>query len=102
MVGGSCDQNPWFNLDLTATKKLGKMEIGAIAYGSWDYGLLETDCKKASEFAIGGLVGYDFGSFIAQAKLAGDVQSENTTLQRQRQRSSRHADDHQAALEPRC
>ncbi len=32
---------------------------------------------KASEFAIGGLVGYDFGSFIAQAKLAGDVQAEN-------------------------
>ena len=31
-------QNPWFNLDLTATKKLGKMEIGAVAYGSWDDG----------------------------------------------------------------
>ena len=70
-------QRPWFNLDLTATKKFGKMEIGAIAYGSWDTGCVVAGCEKASQFALGGLVGYDFGSFIAQAKLAGDVQAEN-------------------------
>jgi hypothetical protein len=77
-------QPAWFNLDLTATKKLGKMEIGAIAYGSWDLdartacGTLRNPalCKQ-SQFAVGGLVGYDFGSFIAQAKLAGDVSEEN-------------------------
>ncbi len=66
-------QNPWFNLDLTATKKFGKAEIGVIAYGSWDTGCAWHGCLKESEFAIGGLVGYDFGSFIMQAKLAGDV-----------------------------
>jgi len=74
-------QNSWFNLDVTATKKLGKMEVGAIAYGTWDvesYKMLSGASQaKAKEFAIGGLVGYDFGSFIAQAKLAGDVQAEN-------------------------
>jgi hypothetical protein len=73
-------QNPWVNLDLTATKKLGKMEIGLIAYGTWDTDSLGAGAgamPKAKEFAIGGLVGYDFGSFIAQAKLAGDVQAEN-------------------------
>ncbi len=55
------------------------MEIGTIAYGSW-----QLDCagggvcnNKASQFALGGLVGYDFGSFIAQAKLAGDVAESN-------------------------
>ena len=78
-------QADWVNLDLTATKKLGKMEIGAIAYGSWD---LNSDANSAmsvcwrckqSQFAVGGLVGYDFGSFIAQAKLATDVASENYT-----------------------
>ena len=78
-------QADWFNLDLTATKKLGKMEIGAIAYGSWD---LNSDANSAmavcwpckqSQFAVGGLVGYDFGSFVAQAKLAGDIASENYT-----------------------
>jgi hypothetical protein len=76
-------QPAWVNLDLTATKKLGKMEIGVIAYGSWD---LDNDlaavctgatfCKQ-SQFAVGGLVGYDFGSFITQFKLAGDVSQEN-------------------------
>jgi hypothetical protein len=75
-AGSLAAQNSWVNLDLTATKKLGKMEIGAIAYGTWDQESF-SGVAKASEFAIGGLVGYDFGSFIAQAKLAGDVQAEN-------------------------
>ncbi len=82
--GGNGDlyktQNPWINLDLTATRKFGKAEMGVIAYGSWD-----TECAggcwagngKSSEFAIGGLVGYDFGSFIMQAKLAADVDAGN-------------------------
>jgi hypothetical protein len=77
-------QNSWFNLDMTATKKLGKMEIGVVAYGSWDVDSKATDVwvkngsqAKAKEFAVGGLVGYDFGSFIAQAKLTGDVEAEN-------------------------
>ena len=78
-------QADWVNLDLTATKKFGKMEIGAIAYGSWDLNgdtaNATTVCYpcKQSQFAVGGLVGYDFGSFVAQAKLAGDVASENYT-----------------------
>ena len=70
-------QNPWVNLDLTATKKLGKMEIGAVAYGSWDEGCAVRGCAKSSEFAMGGLVGYDFGSFIAQAKLTTDLEAKN-------------------------
>ena len=47
------------------------MEVGAIAYGSW-----EQDGAKKEQFALGGLVGYDFGSFIAQAKLASDVSAQ--------------------------
>jgi hypothetical protein len=73
-------QNSWVNLDLTATKKLGKFEVGVIAYGTWDvdsYKVGNLQQAKAEEFAIGGLVGYDFGSFIAQAKLAGDVDAKN-------------------------
>jgi hypothetical protein len=52
------------SLDLTAAKKYGNFETGSIAYGSWD---------KEQHFALGGLVGYDFGSFVAQAKLGTDV-----------------------------
>ncbi len=76
-------QPSWVNLDLTATKKFGKMEIGAIAYGSWDLDA-RTVCVadahswcKQSQFAAGGLVGYDFGAFITQFKLAADVTEDN-------------------------
>ncbi len=82
-------QPEWFNLDLTATRKFGKLELGAIAYGAWDLtsvgqdnfyshhtgdylGSVSYDTKEY-EFAVGSLVGYDFGSFIAQAKFAMDV-----------------------------
>ena len=71
-------QPAWFNLDLTATKKFGKYESGLIAYGSWD---LDANAlaggTKQSQFALGGLVGYDFGSFVAQVKIASDVTQEN-------------------------
>jgi len=65
----------WFNLDLTATKKLGKFEVGAVAYGNWDLSSNKfyNGGVKQSQFAVGGLVGYDFGSFVAQAKMTGDV-----------------------------
>ena len=59
------------------------MEIGAIAYGSWDLDA-RTVCVadehswcKQSQFAVGGLVGYDFGAFITQFKLAADVSEDN-------------------------
>ena len=67
-------QDPYFNLDLTASRKYGKLELGTIAYGSWQTGCAGGgSCAKADQFAIGGLVGYDFGSFIAKVKLAEDV-----------------------------
>jgi hypothetical protein len=78
-------QPDWLNLDLTATRKFGKMEIGMIAYGAWDLtsvgreqlthdGEYTAYDTKESEFAVGGLVGYDFGSFVGQFKLAADVE----------------------------
>ncbi len=74
-------QNAWVNLDLTATRKFGKYETGVVAYGSWDVDSestgAHTDQAKAQEFAIGGLVGYDFGSFITQFKLTTDVEAKN-------------------------
>jgi len=62
-------QSASYTLDLTASRKYGKLELGSIAYGSWD-----TDGLKEEHFALGGLVGYDFGSFVAQAKLGTDVE----------------------------
>jgi len=79
-------QPAWFNLDLTATRKYGKLELGTIAYGSWDVDNIPhgkepppctTACKQ-SQFALGALVGYDFGSFVAQFKVASDVVETNS------------------------
>jgi len=65
-------------LDITATKKFGKWEIGPVAYFEWQTtadspgggascgqmaaatGALLT-CGRATDYAIGALVGYDFG-----------------------------------------
>lgn len=75
-----------FNLDLTATKKFGKFEIGAIGYGTvnLDPNLLATPFSldpvragarigRGGRFALGGLIGYDFGPFTVQAYVARDV-----------------------------
>jgi calcineurin-like phosphoesterase family protein len=68
-------------LDLTATKKFGKFEIGAVAYGVTDLPLGGRDFALASaqgytragRFAVGGLIGYDFGPVTAQLMVARDV-----------------------------
>ena len=67
-VGSATGQSASYTLDLTAARKYGKLELGSIAYGSWDQ-----DGLKEEHFALGGLVGYDFGSFVAQARLGTDV-----------------------------
>lgn len=72
------------NLDLTATKKFGKFEIGAIAYGTYNF---DTSFKGGNiinaanpagipdrgRFLMGGLVGYDFGFATAQVYVARTV-----------------------------
>ncbi len=73
-----------FNLDLTATKKFGKFEIGAIGYGTVNLdpnvitfpaglGAVGGRVGRGGRFALGGLIGYDFGPFSVQAYVARDV-----------------------------
>ncbi|MFG1375926.1 transporter [Xanthobacter autotrophicus] len=70
--------NPNFlNVDLTATKKFGKFEIGPVAYYSTDLNNPTAYYQKQSQFAVGGLVGYDFGPVIMQAYLTTDVYQQN-------------------------
>ena len=71
------------NLDLTATKKFGKFEIGAIGYGTVNLqpnqtvfvnsNLSDARIGRGGRFLLGGLVGYDFGPFTAQAYVARTV-----------------------------
>lgn len=64
-------------LDLTATKKFGKFEIGAVAHTSRDLSSAFSGYQKQSQTAIGGLIGYDFGGANLQVKLTRDVASKN-------------------------
>ncbi|WP_342151034.1 transporter [Methylorubrum sp. SB2] len=70
------------NLDLTATKKFGKFEIGAIGYGTvnLDPNLLNRvgdlgsgRIGRGGRFLLGGLIGYDFGAFTTQFYVARTV-----------------------------
>jgi Putative MetA-pathway of phenol degradation len=75
---GSKGCNPDFiNVDLTATKKLGKWELGAVAYGSTDLTSPIASYQRQSQFAAGGLVGYDFGPITLQAYATTDVYERN-------------------------
>lgn len=70
------------NLDLTATKKFGKFEIGAIGYGTVNINANQFIAVndptvgrigRGGRFLMGGLVGYDFGFMTAQAYVARTV-----------------------------
>ncbi len=76
----------WFNYDLTATKTVGKWEIGVVGFGSTDtsqgawnnWGNLANHLPnnvEQSQFALGGLVGYSFTGITLQSYLTRDVVS---------------------------
>ena len=70
--------NPDFiNVDLTATKKFGQWEFGAVAYGNADLTSPIASYQKQSRFDAGGLVGYDFGPIKLQAYATTDVVEHN-------------------------
>lgn len=70
--------NPDFlNLDLTATRKFDKWEIGLVAFGSTDLNSPIAGYQRQSQVAVGGLVGYSFGPLILQTYLTTDVHQKN-------------------------
>lgn len=66
-------------LDLTATKTFGKWEVGAVGYGSTEYDRPVGDARTR-QFAVGPLVGYNFGPVILQAYVTRDIYAKNTTV----------------------
>jgi hypothetical protein len=70
--------NPDFiNVDLTVTKKVGKWEFGPVAYGSSDLTRPIAGYQKQSQFAVGGLIGYDFGPLTLQTYVTTEVAETN-------------------------
>jgi hypothetical protein len=60
-----CNNN-FLNVDLTATKRFGKWEVGPIGFYATDISTPVPDYRRQSKAAIGGLVGYWAGPFILQ------------------------------------
>jgi len=67
----------FLNLDLTATKHFGKWEIGPVAFGSTDLPTANPSYARQGQFAVGGLVGYNFGPANLQAYVTRDVIQRN-------------------------
>lgn len=59
----------YINLDLTFTKIFGNLSLGPIAYGSWDV----SKANPWSQFAVGGIIGYNFNQVSFQFWLAKDT-----------------------------
>ena len=77
----------YFNLDLTAAKTFDKWTFGVVGFGSWDIsgvtdefpglGLAYPVYHKQSQFAVGGLIGYNFGPVVLQTYVTRDIASSN-------------------------
>jgi outer membrane protein OmpA-like peptidoglycan-associated protein len=69
------------NIDLTAYYSVGKWQFGVVGYGTLDTSryheynpvYLANTPHQSGEFAVGPLVGYNFGPVILQAKVTRDV-----------------------------
>lgn len=63
----------WLNLDLTATKTFGAIEVGAVAFGSADLNAPVPTYKRQRQFAVGGLIGGKLDRLKIQAIVTRDV-----------------------------
>jgi hypothetical protein len=71
-----CNPN-FLNVDLTATKRFGKWEFGAIGYYASDISTPVFDYARQSKAAVGALVGYSFGPAALQVYVTTDVYEKN-------------------------
>jgi hypothetical protein len=85
--GTTCANNSWFNYDLAATHTFGRWEFGVVGFGSTDFDVPNkpnitaigglTYPNTQAQFAVGGLMGYNFGVLIMQLVVATDVWTQN-------------------------
>ncbi len=68
--------NDNFVYDLTFTKTVGRWEFGPVGFGSVEVNQRATP-NPTAQFALGGLVGYDFGPVSAQIYATRDVAQRN-------------------------
>jgi hypothetical protein len=77
LINGDFGSNPrypdWLNLDLTATKTLGNVEFGGVAFGSTDLNAPLPTYRRQRQFAVGGLIGCKLDRMKIQAIVTRDV-----------------------------
>jgi hypothetical protein len=71
-----CNPN-FINVDLTATKRFGKWELGPIGFYATDISTPFPGYLRQSKAAMGGLVGYWFGPFILQIYATAELYEKN-------------------------
>jgi len=71
-----CNPN-FINVDLTVGHSFGKWQVAWVGYYSSDLNEPVLGYQKQSQFAMGGLLGYDFGPVILQGYLTSDVYEKN-------------------------
>lgn len=69
--------NAYGVVNLTALKHIEKWELGIVGFGSDDLSSPYPGYLRQSQFALGGLVGYDFGAIKGNIRLTRDVYQEN-------------------------
>ena len=71
-----CNPN-FLNVDLTATKRFGRWELGPVGLYSTDLNAPIPTYQEQSQFGLGGLVGYYFDRVSVQAYVTSDVYEKN-------------------------
>jgi hypothetical protein len=67
----------YLNVDLTAIKTFGKWQAGLVGFASTDLDSPFAGYREQSQFALGGLVGYDFGPVTLRLKLTRTIEEQN-------------------------
>ena len=71
-----CNPN-FINVDLTVGHSFGKWQVAWVGFYSSDLNAPILGYQKQSQFAMGGLLGYDFGAVVLQGYLTSDVYEKN-------------------------
>jgi hypothetical protein len=75
-TGLGCNPN-FINVDLTIGHSFGKWQVAWVGFGSSDLNEPVLGYQKQSQFATGGLLGYDFGPVVLQGYITTDVYEKN-------------------------
>jgi Putative MetA-pathway of phenol degradation len=75
-TGAGCNPN-FINVDLTVGHSFGKWQVAWVGFYSSDLTEPILGYQKQSQFAMGGLLGYDFGPVVLQGYLTSDVYEKN-------------------------